>query len=322
MILMWFRRKKLNRRLAREYVLDVKLRSSQVRAAHTRLAALVGGALFATALGSYLVWRVGGWTLDRLVYDNKAFSIEQLNLQTDGFIALEQLRRWSGVKVGQNLVALDLARVKRDLELVTQVQSVSIERILPHTLRIQVIEREPVAQINIPRPRAGGGVELAVYQLDAEGWVMVPLDPRQRATPLNQPSDALPLICGIKASELQPGRRIEAPQVQAALQLVLAFERSAMVTLADLTRIDVSAPEILIATTGQGGMITFGLADLDQQLRRWREVYDMGQKMSLALSSLDLAVTNSIPARWLEAGVMPPVAPKDPKLTRARKRHV
>ena len=40
---------------------------------------------------------------------------------------------------------------------------------------------------------------------------MVPLDPRQRATPLNQPSDALPVICGINANDLQPGRRIGGP---------------------------------------------------------------------------------------------------------------
>jgi cell division septal protein FtsQ len=152
---MWLQRKSKNRRLGREYVLDVKLRSSQVRAARVRMFAVSLGVLFATVFGLYLLWRTGEWALDRLVYDNKAFAIQDIDVQTDGVIGVDQLRRWMGVKPGQNLLALDLARVKRDLELVPLVQSVSVERILPRTLRVRVVEREPLAQINVPRPKPG-----------------------------------------------------------------------------------------------------------------------------------------------------------------------
>jgi hypothetical protein len=319
---MWFKRKPKNRRLGREQVLDVKLRSSQVRAARTRLGAIALGAVFATVFGIYLLYRTGEWALNRLVYENKAFAIQEIDVQTDGVISPDQLRRWTGVKPEENLLALDLARVKRDLELMPLVQSVSVERILPHTLRIRITEREPIGQVNVARPRSGGGVELAVYQLDADGYVMVPLDPRQRATLLNQPSDALPVLGGINSSELQPGRRIGAPQVQTALQLIIAFEQSPMAGLVDLRRIDVSSPEVLVVTTGQGSEVTFGLADLEQQLRRWRDIFDLGQKMSKAIATLDLAVTNNIPARWLEASAVPPSAPKSPKTLRSRKKHV
>ena len=319
---MWFKRKPKNRRLGREQVLDVKLRSSQVRAGRTRMGAVVLGAVFATVFGLYLVYRTADWGLNRLVYENKAFAIQEIDVQTDGVISLDELRRWTGVKPGANLLALDLARVKRDLELVPLVQSISVERILPRTLRIRVTEREPIAQINVPRPRRGGGVELAVYQLDADGYVMVPLDPRQRATLLNQPGDALPAIGGVNSSELQPGRRIGAPQVQAALRLLIAFEQSPMAGLVDLRRVDVSSPEVLVVTTGQGSEVTFGLADLDQQLRRWRDIFDLGQTMSKAIGTLDLAVTNNIPARWLEASAVPPAAPKSAKPLRLRKKHV
>ena len=154
---MWFKRKPKNRRLGREQVLDVKLRSSQVRAARTRLTAISLGAVFATVFGLYLLYRAGEWALDRLVYENKAFAIQEIDVQTDGVISVDQLRRWAGVKLEENLLALDLARVKRDLELVPLVQSVSVERILPHTLRIRITEREPIAQVNVPRPRPNGG---------------------------------------------------------------------------------------------------------------------------------------------------------------------
>jgi cell division septal protein FtsQ len=319
---MWFKRKPKNRRLGRDQVLDVKLRSSQVRAARTRLGAIVLGAAFAAIFGLYLAYRTSDWVLNRLVYENKAFAIQELDVQTDGVISLDELRRWSGVKPGANLLALDLARVKRDLELVPLIQAVSIERILPRTLRIRITEREPIAQINVPRLRQGGGVDLAVYQLDADGYVMVPLEPRQRATPLNQPGDALPTVCGVNSSELQPGRRIGAPQVQAALRLILAFEQSPMAGLVDLRRVDVSSSEALVVTTGQGSEVTFGLTDLDQQLRRWHDIFDLGQTMSKAIGTLDLAVTNNIPARWLEASAVPPSTPKSIKTLRLRKKHV
>ena len=319
---MWFKRKPKNRRLGRDQVLDVKLRSSQVRAARTRMGAIVLGAAFAAIFGLYLAYRTSNWVLNRLVYENKAFAIQELDVQTDGVISLDELRRWTGVKPGANLLALDLARVKRDLELVPLVQAVSIERILPRTLRIRITEREPIAQINVPRLRQGGGVDLAVYQLDADGYVMVPLEPRQRAIPLNQPGDALPAVCGVNSSELQPGRRIGTPQVQAALRLILAFEQSPMAGLVDLRRVDVSSPEALVVTTGQGSEVTFGLTDLDQQLRRWHDIFDLGQTMSKAIGTLDLAVTNNIPARWLEASAVPPSTPKSIKPLRLRKNHV
>jgi cell division septal protein FtsQ len=318
---MWPRRKSKNRRLGREFVLDVKLRSSQVRAGRIRMLAVTLAAVFGTVFGVFLLWRTGEWALQRLVYENKAFAIEEIDLQTDGVIAVDQLRRWMGVKSGENLLALDLARVKRDLELVPLVQSVAVERILPHTLRIRVVEREPLAQINVPRPRPGGGVELAVFQIDGDGWVMAPLDSHQRANESSPPAEQLPVISGINANEVQPGRRIEAAQVQAALQLIAAFEHSPMAGLVDLKRIDVSAPEVLLVTTGQGSEVTFALRDADQQLRRWREIFDQGQKLGKAVATLDLAVTDNIPARWVEASVTAS-APKLPKPLRTKKKHV
>ena len=335
---MWLRSKPKNRRLEREQVLDVKVRSSLARTARARTAAIALGVAFATVFGAYLLWRAGEWALDRLVYQNKAFAIHVFDIQTDGVIAIPQLRRWAGVKPEQNLLALDLARVKRDLELVPLIQSVSVERILPHTLRLRVAEREPIAQIQTARSGANGALEVAVYRLDAEGWVMVPLgspspwsagsaaapasDKKSATVAVNPQNDSLPLLCGLRTSDLQPGRRLEAPQVQAALQLIVCFDESPMAGLADLKRIDVSAPEILIATTGQGGVVTFGWTDLDQQLRRWHEIFVAGQRLSRAIATLDLAVSNSVPARWLEASALPPTPPKPRKPSGFKKKHV
>jgi cell division protein FtsQ len=319
---MFFRKKAQNRRLGREYVLDVKLRSSQTRATRARLMAISAGVLFGLAIVVYGVCFLGGWALDRLAYRNPAFGLQQIDLQTDGVISLEQLRRWAGVKPGDNLLAMDLATVKRNLETNPFIQKASVERILPRTLCIRVSEREPVAQVIVQRQRPSGDTQQVTYQLDAQGCVMLPLEPQQRSVPINPAAEQLPIITGIKTSDLQPGRSLDSVQTHAALNLVQAFDRSQMGGFIDLKKVDASSPEVLVATTGQGSEITFGLNDMDQQLRRWHDIYEMGQRMSKAIANIDLAVSNNIPARWVEASTVPPTPPKLPKPWRTRKKHV
>lgn len=317
---MWFKRKPQNRKLAREFVLDVRLRSSQVRATRARMAAVALAVVFATVLGVYLLWRTGGWALNRLFYENNAFAIETIDVQTDGSIPPEQLRQWSGVRTGQNLLALDMERVRRDLELVSMIKSAAVERIPPRTLRVRVIEREPVAQVNLFRPAAKGGIESKTLQVDAEGYVILPLESAPQATATSAPAEALPLLVGPSACDLQPGHRLESPQVQAALRLVVDFDQSPMAGLLELKRVDASNPDVLVATTGQGSEVTFALNNLDQQLRRWKEIFEFGQKQSKAIARLDLAITNNIPATWLEASSLPASNPKRPKSL--KKKHV
>ncbi len=303
-------------------MLDVKLRSDQVRQTRMRFGVLAVGVMLGTGFGLYVLWRAGDWVLNQMVYQNPAFAIREVEVQTDGVIAEAQLRRWANVKPGENLLALDLVRVKRDLERIPFIATVSVERILPKTLRVRVTERDAVAQVNMPRPRVGGGVDVKVFHLDPEGFVMPPMDPRQRATPIGPTDGLLPVLTGLKLTDLQLGRRVDSAQVAAGLRLISEFAGSPMAGLVDLRRIDVSASEVLVVTTGQGSEVTFGLQDLDRQLRRWRSTYDECQRMKRIIVSLDLAVPNNIPLRWLEANSLPAVAPKLPKPLRSKKRHV
>ena len=319
---MWFRREQKNRRLHRGHLLDVKLRSDQVRATRTRLAAVGFCVLFGTVFGLYLLWRSGEWALDKFVYENSEFAIQNVQVQTDGVMAPEELRRWSGVRIGSNLIALDLAAVKRNLELVSAIDSVSIERVLPQTLKIRVTERTPVAQVNVPRTDAAGGIAISVFQLDLGGVVMQPIDPRQCMVPLLLMNAQLPVILGLNYFQLQPGHRLESSQVQAALQLIIAFGHSPMFGLVDLRQVDVSAPGVVIATTGQGSQITFGLDNLDQQLRRWRQIYDLGFRQGKTIATVDLAVANNVPVNWVMVNAAPDTLPKSVKPVKPRRKNV
>ncbi len=321
-MLHWLKRKPKNRRAQeREHGLDVKLRTSQTRAARMRMAGLGLAVLFSLTVIVLALWRGGRWALNSLIYENDAFAIQQIDAQTDGVLTAEAIRAWAGVKTGQNLMALDLMRVKHNLEGEPPIQFVAVERVLPHTLKLTVNEREPVAQTVITLLRPGGAVFQAVYDFDDEGYAMRPLDPRWRTAP-PPASERLPILEGVPATEPQPGRQVASPQIRAALALVREFDHSPMTGMVEIERINVSEPGILKVTTSQKAEMTFSPGNFDTQLRRWRLIYDQYQKWGKAITSLDLSISNNLPLHWVSAASVPPVAPRALKPSRPKRKHV
>lgn len=302
-------------------LLDVKLRTSQTRAHRMRLLGVVVAVVFSLTLAALLVWRGGSWLLDRLIYKNEAFAIRQIEVQTDGVISPNVIRYWAKVKPGQNLLALDLLKVKRDLEILPPIESVAVERVLPRTLKIRVSEREPIAQTVVTQQTTNGAYRQVIYYLDSEGYVVQPIDSRWRAVPLAGP-EHLPIIVGLTGQELQPGHQIDNVQGRAGLKLLAEFERSPMVGLVELQRVNITIPEILQVTTSQNAEITFSLDNFETQFRRWRLIYDTYQKWGKAIASLDLSIANNLPVRAVAANTVQPLAPKTIKPARARKKHV
>ena len=117
--------------------------------------------IFACVLGAatavFLLWRGGDWALDEFVFHNPAFAIQHIEIETDGILPRSQLRACAGVNIGDNLLALDLGRIQRDLEYLPWIQSAAVERVRPQTLRIRVTEREPIAQAVLFQPPGPDG---------------------------------------------------------------------------------------------------------------------------------------------------------------------
>ncbi|MBI5388394.1 MAG: FtsQ-type POTRA domain-containing protein [Verrucomicrobia bacterium] len=299
----------------------MKASTAQVRRRRFRALFYTTTASLAVLFVLYVCYRSGEWLLNRLVYENPTYAIRTLDIQTDGVIASDQIRRWAGVKQGDNLFALDLARIKRDLELAPVIQSVAVERVLPNTLRIHVVEREPVAQIVTTVLKAGAAAQNVVYLLDAEGHAMLPLESRHRAVPVT-PFEQYPFITGANLAELSPGRQVESVQIRAAMRLIAAFEQSPMAGLVELQRIDVSSHEVIVVTTDQRSEVVLRVTDLERQLNRWRLVYETGQQQGRQIASLDLSVMDNIPLRWMDAGGVAPAGLKPKKISPYRKKHV
>jgi len=112
---MWFKRKQKNRRLSRGHVLDVKLRSEQVRATRIRLALVAVSVPAVTIFGLYLLWRAGDWALDNSFMKRRVRHPARGSADRRRHRA-GQLAQLVGRETWRESVALDLALVKHNLE--------------------------------------------------------------------------------------------------------------------------------------------------------------------------------------------------------------
>lgn len=321
---MWGKRKARNRRLEREEVLEVRMRSRDVRQARIRGLAAAIGALGFAAVGALAVWQAYQWALQHFLYRNDAYAVRRIELVHEGRLRPDQIRRWAGVEIGQNLLALaaDLDRLRNDLELNPWIQRADVEAIRPDCLRLVVREREPVAQVVVWRFRPSDSRTWPeTNYVDAAGWVMPPLRPEWMKPGIDGDFSHLPRLIGVDPAEVVPGQPIRLPLVESALGLIQAYEDSTLYSLVDLDQVDLTGPAVLRATLRQGTELRFGLADHERQMRRWRSILDYAESQGRVLAWLDLSVTNNLPARWLESTNPPPASrPAKPKKT--PRRHV
>ena len=301
---MVLRAKRRNSKSGRKRLLSVKVQSQQARRERLRWLRSLSALVVAVAGIIAVCWQGGAFALNRLVYENESFSVRQLDYRTDGIISIGQLQKWAGVRAGDNLLRLDLLRIKRDIELAPRVKAASVERFLPDTLQVRVAERVPMAQVWAWQ-RDGAGVtdyDCVRLQLDETGHVMSPIDGRSVVAPEKQAEWSLPVVSGIdlkKLKSLTPGRLAGLPKLRAALGLIGEFRRSPLAGVVDLRVIDLSQPRILRVTTGDGGQVDLSTERLARQLNRWARIRAHGQKFGLAIETVDLSVTNNVPVRWM-----------------------
>jgi len=321
---MWpFKRKARNRRNERETVLDVRMRSRTARAARFRAITAAVAIVGSTALGALLAWQGYQWALKRFVYSNEAFTIRRIELRHDGRLRPEQILCWARVQTRQNLLAIDLGRVRHELELNPWIARAEAENHRPDTLRLSVYEREPVAQIVFWRFSAADHRTWAeTNYVDQAGHVMPPLTPSSLRPGSSADFSHLTRLVGLEPGDVNPGQRLDHPGVRAALALIHAYEESAMYSAVDLDELDVTAPDVLTGRLRQGTRVVFGVDGFERQMRLWQRIHQYGSSISRIPATMDLSVTNNLPVRWQDPATNSPVPVRTSKPQRPAKSHV
>lgn len=127
-------------------------------------------------------WRIAGVVLAVVlvvagawaVWFSSLLEIRDVEVTGTQHVPVERVMRAAQVPVGDPLPRLDTAAIAKRVSELTPVESVSVERDLPHTVRIEVTERTAVAWIDR---------SATPWAVDASGVVYRPLNSRPSHLP-------------------------------------------------------------------------------------------------------------------------------------------
>jgi cell division septal protein FtsQ len=291
------KKKTTNRRNKRRHVLDVKLASNQVR--RRRISFAISSVLMITVLVAsiFFLWRGGYWAVQHFVYKNKNLNIEHFEVRTDGVIESRHLINWAGVKPGQNLFAVDLHGIKKNLETHSMIRQVSLERVLPDTLRMQVSEREPVALVRIGYVDEVQGIAYREFALDRTASLMnLNTNIVRRETALAWGN--LPWLTTTNFNGVFSEPHLRNPQVVAALDFISSFNSAEIRRNLKIEKIDIDDLYVLRVSASNGATVEILSENYGRQLARWQSIHTnllLGRQESYTW--MDLSVSNNVPVR-------------------------
>jgi len=129
---------------------------------------------------------VAGVALYRHAQSAARFAVHHVEITGSHNTTRADLERVTAPYIGMNLFTLDIAGVRRDVTSLAWVKTAEIEKSLPGTLRIRVVERTPAALVD-----QGG----RIAYVDDHGEAFAPLSP-------SIGDSDLPLIAGAQGSDL------------------------------------------------------------------------------------------------------------------------
>ncbi|HEC32290.1 MAG TPA: FtsQ-type POTRA domain-containing protein, partial [Deltaproteobacteria bacterium] len=91
--------------------------------------------------------------------------INAIEVQGCRQLSAQQVIRLSGVHVGQNLLAVNLKKIRKRIEINPWVEGVVINRVIPDKLVIEIEEKNPVALVQLRKK----------YLVDSRGKLIVPV---------------------------------------------------------------------------------------------------------------------------------------------------
>lgn len=121
-----------------------------------RKATLIGGGIFSLMLagGGVWAWKSGAAARTATAVADAAygvtiragFSVQSLYLEGRNRTSMADIEKVIGIQKGDAILRISLDEVRERLEKVESIKTAAVERALPGTVLIRLVEREPVAQ--------------------------------------------------------------------------------------------------------------------------------------------------------------------------------
>ena len=227
----------------------------------------------------------------KFFFQNTEYALHHLDSHLDGVMTQEELVSLTGFGEGRNLFEMDLDQANRRIAALPEVRSVTLERILPDTIRVKIERRIPVFLFAGSGDAGESFVSGKSFLCDREGVLMQPsrLDPEF----LN-----LPVLRGVDTGSTPPGSRLENERLAYAIRLQQALTEIPEETF-KFRAIDVSKEYAAVVTDSSKARYTFGNNDLPGQLERLRKLLTHCQETGRQIETANLMVTRNTPVTFV-----------------------
>ncbi len=221
--------------------------------------------------------------------------VSGLNITTE-----EQIRTAAGLTDSSSLAELDLLVIRRAVLDNPFVKDVTVQRNPPQTLKVDVVERTPIALLL--------NVQTRDWLVDEDGYVL----PALQSAAVHD----LPVLTGTdNVQELHPGVRIKNPRVQKALQVLKAAAGIDPAMMNLFSEVNLDQRRDLMLYTMEGGVpVIFGSTQhKEDKLRSFAAFWEnVAMKYDPAsLEYVDLRWKGQVVTRWRDASSAPELPQDD-----------
>ena len=205
------------------------------------------------------------------------FKLNSIEVTNNRRINRQEIISLANIKNGDDLLKLKLGKIGEQLGKNPWIESVRVKRYFPHTLTIEVAEREPLAVINVGY----------LAYLDTKGTVFKPLND----------GDSLnyTIITGITDDDLTREPTETKRVLQETVKLISLLKQGELFRLDDVSELHYDKGFGFTLFTTQGGIpIRLGNDGHQEKLSRLARIFKELQPQMLTLEYIDLNYTDKI----------------------------
>lgn len=152
-------------------------------------------------------------------------------------VSSSEVARVAGLDESDNLLLLSPTEIARRVQTLPWVKSANVDRALPGTVRVRIVERKPAVALSLGAAR---------WTIDARGRVL-----RSGAR------SSLPTLAGAEVAGVEPGAELATPEISGALKTFRSMPRALRKRLG---AIFVPSPERITVSLTDGTQIRYGSA--------------------------------------------------------------
>lgn len=208
--------------------------------------------------------------------------IKEITIEGGRRVGSKEVIDIAGVKIGENILAVDLKAIRRRIEKLPWVREAVVKRVLPHSLKVSIKERVPFALINL---------DSTLYIIDDGGVVFKKADYRDGVD--------LPIITGVRMEGLLDGDGEEIESLFKALDFLRFLREKRVLSIESVSEVKMDAHRGLIVYTTEGPMIiTFGKGDFDRKIKRLRRLFEVLGDDIKKVIAVDLSYDKKAVVKW------------------------